>query len=814
MQIIESSDIYAESEWVAAKIRELVINHGYKYHEIAVVSRVLSDYSSVLEGALARYDVEYFMDSKRAIAHQAVMLTVSSALEVASAKSPSTEAILRLIKSGLAGIAIEEISQIEDYCYKWSVNKEMWLSPFNADGDEEEIRKKIILPLENLKNSCQNVNGSEICVAIYKYMDDIKLAENLIKMSETQDLDAESLEILREQKQLWNMLISILDKLYIALANVEITISEFSKLLKMMMLQAEFANPPQTLDAVTVTSAERGRLASPKVVFVVGANDGMFPFTITESGFFTEKDKRLLEDAGISLSMDIRGKIAEERFIVYNTLSAASERLYISYSLSDTGGKVRYPSSVLNRIASLFTNDIVKRTTDFGVAFYSSTDKSAYYNYVQEYSSGGSGIATLRSVLLEYEQYANKVDYIEKFDTTYKHRIENKALLKSLFGKRLSLSASRLEEFEKCKFQYFCTKGLKLHIPEKVSIDARYKGNIIHNCFYSLLKSNSKDEFIALGEEQILEQIVLEMDKYLESNMGGTYGKTAKFKAAFSRLKNTILESVLHVQRELEQSKFTPVDFELVISDKTGVFPKKLISSDGIEIFFSGTVDRVDEYIDTDGSKYIRIVDYKSGSFNFSFEELYYGIHVQALLYLLTLAGNGKYSEHKAAGSLYMPSGELSAEDTKNRQEFENIISVKDKQFTMDGVVLKSLPVLEAMDKETNGVFIKATISKDGQFKGKSILSENQMKKLNNYVEKLIISAADSIYNGDFSAIPLVEKERSTPCQYCKYWSICGNYPNRETRELNKKVAGQMLLNEIEEEKDAKTLDDGTTTSN
>ncbi len=327
--IYEASEVYSEVDFICTEIRKLTREKGYHFNEIAIITRQLSDYTNVLESAFARYEIPYFLDTNKPVMHKSIMLLVMSVFEIAIQKYPSTETVLRYSKTGLLGIPYGQISALENYCYKWNVEGEIWLHDFIlSDGSDNfinEARKKIIKPLIEFKNDTINSTGKEISEALYRFFLKIELDKNISGIAASvQNGEAEALEIAREQKQLWNILVEILEALHGTLGETQITIKDYSELMRLMLSESTFANPPQTLDCVMAASAERARLASPKVVFVIGVNEGIFPYAVKASGLFSDKDKSGLEEAGLKLSLTTKHMINEERFIAYNAISSPS----------------------------------------------------------------------------------------------------------------------------------------------------------------------------------------------------------------------------------------------------------------------------------------------------------------------------------------------------------------------------------------------------------------------------------------------------------------------------------------------------------
>lgn len=97
--------------------------------------------------------------------------------------------------------------------------------------------------------------------------------------------------------------------------------------------------------------------------------------------------------------------------------------------------------------------------------------------------------------------------------------------------------------------------------------------------------------------------------------------------------------------RELAQSRFVPVAFELAIGGvgeegEPYVEPVVLTLPDGAKIRVQGQVDRVDVY-QKEGVSYVRVVDYKTGHKEFRLSDVVEGINLQMLIYILSICQNG-----------------------------------------------------------------------------------------------------------------------------------------------------------------------------
>lgn len=801
VKIVESKNLYQEVEFVCAEIRRLIIENGFKYNDIAIVSRKISDYTSIFESAFERYDIPYFMDVKKSLMHTSIMILITSILEIAANKKMDSELIFKYAKTQLVGVGYQSVSRLENYCYKWNVDGDLWLKPFEFDKNDEieNIRENLVTPIIKFKKTCVDATGHDICIALYALLEEVNAPKNISGLANSYK-ESGHLNIAKEIKKLWSDLMDMLDVLASLLKDKKIDIENFKNIFIAMLKNETYSMPPQRLDAVTVASAEIARLNSPKVTFVVGVNDGVFPNVEKSNGLISDSDKEALSLLGIQLSRTAKDMISDERLVVYKSLTSASEKLYLSYPLTDNTGRGRYPSFIIEQVEEMFDGDLRIYSDKMGAAYYSSTLKSAYYNYVQGYNKYDEEYSSIKQVLSENDFYKNKLDFLDNASKDSDFKITEKQLIEDIFTRRLRISATRFENYSLCHFKFFCQNGLRIRPRNKKEINALEKGNMIHYCMEKLLSSHTtKEEFDNLTEPQIAHLIDGYAQEYKEMELGGDIGKTQRFTVNFKKAVEGMVDLVLNIQEEFRQSKFRPINFELEISDRQGNAPIRLNTESGVEIILTGKVDRVDLFEDG-GQRYIRVIDYKSGNKVFSLNKLVYGLDMQMLLYLFALIDEkGMYANSIPAGVLYKPSGNLQCK--ASREDAKDVSDMRNSQYKMGGVVLKNRIVLQAMEESIGGVFIPAKLLKSDSGEGdvsldkksSTYLTQEQFNNIKKHAKNLLLTMAEELYDGDISAKPLVEGKWSS-CDYCDYWDICGNVPNIRNREM---VKDNEALNQV-----------------
>lgn len=118
---------------------------------------------------------------------------------------------------------------------------------------------------------------------------------------------------------------------------------------------------------------------------------------------------------------------------------------------------------------------------------------------------------------------------------------------------------------------------------------------------------------------------------------------TARLRYLLSRLKKSMASLLCYLRDEQAQSAFAPAACELKIGPGPGAVPSQVYRlSDGRTVRLVGTVDRADQWVEDDGTRWVRVVDYKTGTKKLDLKEVYCGLDCQMLLYLFSLTRDEK----------------------------------------------------------------------------------------------------------------------------------------------------------------------------
>lgn len=788
--VAAASDIFEECEYVAERINSMALSGECRYSDIAVVCRNSQSYKGIIDTIFDNHNIPYFMSKPEPIDRKPLMLLVLSAFEYVISPSDSDK-LFSIAKCGLVGIGDYETSLLENYVYTWGINGRKFTQVFdqNPDGYSENIskeakerlieinraREKLIFPIMNFADKINSgtANALEISTAVYELLVEFGVPEYLKNSLDENELD----EYSNEEVRLWEMLMDILNKMYLSLGERSVTVKRYYELLKMLIRSYEISEIPQTLDQVLIGTANSVRLSSPYAVFVIGVVNGEFPHNPVSGGVFNDAERRSL----ISLELPVYDAIAElflqEKFLVYNAVSAPRKKLYITYPTGDLSGGKLQPSSIVSEIKKIIPN--VK--TDI-ISFMPTLDriqseKGAFEKCAERYRQKDALSKALKDYFRSLPEYSDRISAIEQAITKGDIKLENKKIPALLFGRDKKLSASQIEKFYMCRFQYFCTYGLKLKERRRAEMGAIEYGNLVHYLLENVVKVYKENDYIRLSDDE-LEQLLDELLKnYIFEFLGGEDDKSDRFVYLYYRLKHSTQALMNHLSDELTQSEFKPVDFELEVSEK-GIGEYTVIDSNGNLVSVKGIIDRVD-LMKTAKASYIRIIDYKTGKKEFKLSDVLYGLNMQMLIYLSAIAKNGsvKYgNDIHPSGVLYMPSTVTSVTVPPYADE-KVIKNEHDKNLRMSGIVLDEIQVLRGMEEKLEGKYIPVSVDKKGDIKKTSknyVISNHQLNMIFNKVEQKISEMSEALDDGNISAIP-TGNDSLNPCKWCVYNALCGH---------------------------------------
>ena len=803
---------YDECDYVARTIRRLV-EGGMRYRDIAVIARATDGYRGVLETYFDKYDIRYFMDQPQNIDAMPIVRLVNAAFDIVT-RGFDREDVLTLLKTGLTPYSVAEIADFENYLFVWDISGKGFFDEFTASpsgfgeqmteaeeaqlGAVETLRADVIGKLRRFRKAIADADGRATAKALMKLLYDLKADERIGAMCDELETAGEE-ALAADLVRMWNVLCEVLDKTVAVLGDYILPPRRFAELLYTNFAASQVSTIPRGLDEVDVSTADRSLISDKKAVFLIGCVEGEFPRTPVEAGVFTDSERVFLKDSlHLPLSDSVEELTATERYYAYSALTAAAERLYLSFPAADMRGEVLSPSDIIGE-AQLCLPDLRFINYDEVPFTERLVSKRAAFDYlVSRYRSSSSDIAALKSYFRADDEYGQIVAAIDGVLSRRKRRIRDKALARELFGGSIQLSASKIDVYHKCPFRYFCEYGLRVSERRRAAVDALEYGTLMHRIFEVFFSRYEREEYLKMDETQVASAVSDILDDYVDEHFGGTEGKTPRFVYLLMRIKSTATKLVTHMLAELSQSDFVPVDFELGVGEDIPAYTVPL--DDGLSLTVRGSVDRVD-LCDADGVRYLRVVDYKTGTKEFNINDLLYGLNLQMFIYLYAIEKNGtpRYGAITPAGVLYMPavSPSVSADPDTDPEKLRAEVL---KKYMMKGVILNDADVIGHMEHDGKGVYIPAKL-KDGAVSASagSLATLEELGAVFRRVERLITQMAESLYDGAVADLPLKGKKYDG-CAFCAYQSVCLHAEDDPCREAVDRTAAEVFDDLTQEE--------------
>ncbi|MCH3965969.1 MAG: helicase-exonuclease AddAB subunit AddB [Clostridium sp.] len=810
ISILRSLNKYTEVENTARNIISLCRDNNFRFRDMAVVSGDLEGYENIIKAVFTQYGIPFFIDKKRNIDDNPIVILIISAVNIIS-QNWSYESVFRYLKTWLLDFDNEDIDLLENYVLengikgsKWTMEKPWefrmsYSTNENEDDNQEEllqkinsIRDRVREPIIKLSSSIKGrKSGRDKCIGLYNFICDIKIPEKIeniiVEFKESSRLDKA-----REYSQIWNIVMDTLDQIVDTTGNDVFGMDTFSHILEAGFSEYKIGVIPPSLDQVLVGSISRIRSHDIKALYIVGANDGIFPACMVSDGILTDGDRDELREMGMELVENSRTRAFEERFLIYTTLTIMSRYLRISYAIGDDEGKSKRPSIIISRLKKIFPelveeSDLIDEGVETKGGMESVSVPGATFNKLIQNIRYDSLKKAADPVWLDvYRWYEGSKDWsaklnsiLEGFSYTNEMEIADTRKVRNLYGKHLNMSVSRLEKFVQCPFAYFVQYGLKAGERRIYNLTPPDIGSFMHSVL-QVFSTKLKEEKLTwrdIDKEWCSQNVSLVIENMLEERPNSILNSSNRYRHITTRLRRVVTRAVWLVTEHIKKSRFDPEGYEVSFG-KSGDFPPISVKlHSGEEISLSGRVDRID-IMRQDGADYLRVIDYKSGVKEFDISDLYYGLQIQLLVYLDVILSEIEKQTEKAAipgGMLYFKLDDpiISGKEGMTYEEIERKIV---KSLRMNGLLLDDPDIIRDMDDSIDGAsdIIPASIKKDGNisYGRSSVATLDQFNMLRKYVRITMADVCERILEGDIEISPCRENLKSG-CDFCIYSAIC-----------------------------------------
>ena len=843
IRVVRLNDRHEEVSYLAGRIMHEVRDNGLRFREIGVIAGKLDSYEHIINAVFEEAGISYFSDKKTAANEHAVIRLVLSVFRILK-EDWSHNAVFEYLRSGFVyektkngvrNIPAADVDKLDIYVKSRGIRgKRLWLSEDDwkskraivFDTSEKEENAEFVKRMDSIRRSFTEpflhfygkIKGKQkvksLCTALYEFLEEIYLFEGIT--IETKKLEAAGmLEDAARLSSVWNCLIETLEQCVLTSGEEYVSREDFSLMLEAGLSECSLDTVPTGIDCVNVLDASDSRPIRVKVLFVLGALRGEFPVEVSDGGLINDKERAELSIYGFDALPDAASKNAVAEFNIFHSLTGAVQRLYISYPQSNDDNSKNMPCELISEIIRTFPEiEEVYPDEEEMMENLFALHKSTYYKMLSRlvedipakerlfWENTGSHIRNtfadgertyypmvtdngVQSIfdLAEYKS-RNIFELVDEYKRPdYSIRPQTAQKLYELDY----MSITSMQMFNKCPFSHFIKYGLKISPEEEYTLKSYELGQVIHHAINEFCNEVQRDASTLEEKRKCWEQLDKDAARKIinmlmeeienKAKLQNTDFAEEKIEAICKRAERTIEKTVDIICESITKSGFSACDFEKEF--------KVELKSEGETAGVCGKIDRIDA-VQTEEGTYLRIIDYKTGHQEFKISGICNMTDIQLILYAMAAEDLYKNENARASAVLY----------NKVREELSvgNVsLSVNTEPSMLDGIIITEQNPEDTQGAEivmhdkmlgTGGAqssYLPIKTKLNGcLYKGKSAVSREKFKKLEEFVANGVIKTKKAVFGGDISVSPLTAPN-SSPCKYCGYEQICLFNSDRDT---------------------------------
>jgi ATP-dependent helicase/nuclease subunit B len=827
IELVEAPDRRTEVDAAARRIGALLRREKIRLREIVVLVRDIDEYEELIAASFREHEIPYFVDRRRSAGHHPLIQFTRAVFQIVRQNWPH-DAVMSLIKSGLAGIVPRDADELENYvllhrirggagggwadAQPWKYNRTIARGRRGEEADAgdagyrarieaarmDDLRRRLLdgfsPVLTLLRSDGDKRTLRQIVVALYETFQNFRIRETLGKWIDDADA-ANDPEQRGEHEQVWAELTNMFDQMVDLLGDRPVDLGDFVEILDVGLERFDLALTPPRVDQVLVGQVERTRTTSPDTVFLLGLSEGQFPKIAREDSVLSDSERKSLRNRNLDIDPESERRLLDENLLGYIAFTRASRRLIVSRPIANDNKPIN-PSAFWKRLRDLFpANEPTREERDADASANAIGTPRQLVTALMRWARRDDDPradteqpwATLYQFLVDHKNYDDAIG-VMRYKAWRAMGYKNDARLsrdvaRQLIPGALQASVTRIETFATCPFKHFATFHLGLGVREQEDVTPMDLGNVYHNILERIVERvlREKTDLCALETPMTRQMIAQFADEVGRSLRGELMLSTARNQYLLKRIEKT-LERVCATQKAvLSRGAFRPAFAELQfgMDDEKSLPPLQIRTRGGREVLLRGKIDRVD--LARDGAE-VAVIDYKMRGGTLDLASVYHGLSLQLLTYLLVLEASGEqlFKQKVTPVAGFYAKLLRSLESINHPDEATDIdhptFDLK-KDVRPRGVFHADF--LNQLDGDVasgaQSEVVNCHIKKDGNLGdiNRSDAADAQaFTALLRFVERRIGELADALISGVVDVMPY-RMGLETPCPHCDYRSVC-----------------------------------------
>lgn len=761
IRIAAATSISAECEMAAEAVLRCA-QGGMRYRDMAVIATEPA-YELQLLRSMQRRGIPCFSDGTHKLSAYGAPRLVLSALKCVN-RGYNLNYIMDMLRTGLTGTEAGDVDLFENYALRRGIGGTGFKKPFDEETPES-VRSFIIPKIEDFHTAFVNAPTARgKAEALFAFMESMGLYDSINGLA-LRLRDEGRYQLAEENAQVYRLMLTVLDQLHAIMGEGTVSARRFADILEEGFDSYEISAIPATADQLLLGALGRTMAKSPRAMFILGANEGSFPHSFNDDGMISDRELDRLDAMGARTWGRSAEKAEGELMDIYCALAAPRELLYISYTMS-AGTDAALPAPILDRIREIFPG--VRSDTDLE-PLPPVSPEGGVARLAKELRAYGDDLIPWEGLGQLYAWYAGKPEYrktLEGLEDALYYRCSPEPfgheLSLKLYGDSLFGSATRLERYNACPFDHFVTYGLRATERREFRERPLDEGTFCHSALDSFVKEALRRDMKTLDGAQCDEIIDGIMPPLMASHNNGVLLSSARNMALCARLIRKVKATARAIVRQVQSGDFVPEQTE--VSFGMGGLPALTLElPTGERFYIGGRIDRIDGCTIA-GQDYYRIIDYKTGSSDFSYTRLYYGLSLQLPLYAAAIGAVEK--TRRAAGMYYMKVDSPVVSESNDAAADEDTIKKKVMEsFRLSGLTLSDPVVVRAAAGDGCPVISTGA---------RTVIPGDQMEGLIGYALKKSTDTLAEIFEGRAAVSPAKLKSGADRCKTCANRSVCG----------------------------------------
>ncbi len=773
---------------------------GMPWKRMAVALGTESSVGSALTAALRRNHIPFFYSRKDQAARHGVSRLLCAALDCVSG-GYRTESLLQAARSGFGTLNREEGVALENYVNANGIDYGGWKQPFvrgeNAE-EAEELRKRLLEPVDRLHDALRDAPAAEDSVeAVVAFLREENVYAQLKERRELLMADGLYAEAVVD-RQIWELLMSMLDQLQALLSGRRVTLREMARFLSGALERSRIASLPEDEEGVSVGEIGHMLPGETDALILLGMNDGVMD--IPEGGLLSDAERACLRAAaGTRVGLDRSSLVMIRQADYYRTMTLPEKYLRLSYSLRGEDGRARMPGEPVTELKRIFPRmqeDGGLRSD--GIPEHPRTPWMAVKGLgarLREMRDGersdleGEWKAALRQLWDRPEEGRTLREMARRFLPDREEERIRPDTARNLFqADRFSIS--RLECYAGCPYRHFVKYGLRPVIRDAWEFSSAEAGDFFHAALERYINRAVREkDWPGLSGERIdalMDGILSKLtEEWKQGPLTGDAGGVWQGEEYLRRARH----AALVLTRFAENSDFRVAGTEIPFGEEGGLPPLILTLKDGTRVALRGKIDRLDAW-DAPEGRYLRVMDLKSTPRDLNPAKMDRGEQLQLMIYLR--AAQQADPRGLAAGAVYFPvqDGDVNAR-TPEEAEQKRMAGVR-----LRGVALAEESVIRAMDRDISPFSVGKVFRQDGSVR-QDVPWALEARVLTELTEAAVDRAAElceKIREGSLPAAPSVGKDGDSVCSRCEYLAVC-----KKRTENERPLDGDLSFRDVAE---------------